>query len=123
MAGWLQARGVQPGDRVAILLENRPEWPLSYFGALLAGAVAVPLDPVSRWDLIQYALEQTRARVIFTFPQAPLTQLQELPFLEEIVVVGEPGAPGGKISYFTEVLDHPGIKPSFRSCAPATRTN
>ncbi len=104
VAGWLQAKGVQPGDRVALLLENRPEWPVSYFGALLAGAVAVPLDPVSRWDLIQYALEQTRARVIFTFPQAPLTQLQALPFLEEIVVVGEPAAPGGKISHFPEIL-------------------
>ena len=88
VAGWLQAQGVEKGDRVAILLENRPEWPMSYFGTLLAGAVAVPLDPVSRWDHIQYALEQTRARIIFTFPQAPLSQLQELPFLEKIVVVG-----------------------------------
>ncbi|MFI5332122.1 MAG: AMP-binding protein [Desulfobaccales bacterium] len=121
VAGWLQARGVQPGDRVAILLENRPEWPMSYFGALLAGAVAVPLDPVSRWDLIQYALEQTRARVIFTFPQAPLTQLQELPFLEEIVVVREPGAPGGKIGYFAEVLQSSGDQaelPVLRPAAP-----
>ena len=88
VAGWLQAQGVEKGDRVAILLENRPEWPMSYFGTLLAGAVAVPLDPVSRWDHIHYALEQTRAKIIFTFPQAPLSQLQQLPFLEKIVVVG-----------------------------------
>ena len=88
VAGWLQAQGVEKGDRVAILLENRPQWPMSYFGTLLAGAVAVPLDPVSRWDHVQYALEQTRAKIIFTFPQAPLSQLQQLPFLEKIVVVG-----------------------------------
>ena len=105
MAGWLQAQGVEKGDRVAILLENRPEWPMSYFGALLAGAVAVPLDPVSRWDHVHYALEQTRARIIFTFPQAPLSQLQELPFLEKIVVVGETGESGDKISNFPEVLE------------------
>ena len=108
VAGWLQAQGVQKGDRVAILLENRPEWPISYFGTLLAGAVAVPLDPVSRWDHVQYALEQTRARIIFTFPQAPLSQLQQLPFLEKIVVVGEAGESGGKIINFAEVLESSG---------------
>ncbi|MCX5893666.1 MAG: AMP-binding protein, partial [Deltaproteobacteria bacterium] len=89
VAGWLKAQGVQKGDRAAILLENRPEWPMSYFGTVLAGAVAVPLDPVSRWDQVRYALKQTQARIIFTFPQAPLSQLQQLPFLEKIVVVGE----------------------------------
>ena len=78
VARWLQTQGVVRGDRVAILLENRPQWPLSYFGILLAGAVAVPLDPVSLWDHIRYALEQTQAQVIFTFPQAPLDQLQQV---------------------------------------------
>ena len=100
VAGWLKAHGVEKGDRVALLLENGPEWPMSYFGALLAGAVAVPLDPVSRWDHIQHALEETQARIIFTFPQAPLSQLAELPLLEKIVVVGLSGEAGGKISQF-----------------------
>ncbi len=104
VAGWLQAQEVAPGDRVAILLENRPEWPESYFGALLAGAVAVPLDPVSRWDYLQHVLEETQARLIFTFPQAPFSQLEQLPFLEKIVVVGETEAAGGKIINFTAVL-------------------
>jgi long-chain acyl-CoA synthetase len=109
VAGWLKAQGVQKGDRVALLLENRPEWPMSYFGLLLAGAVAVPLDPVSRWDLIRYALEQTQTRIVFTFPQAPLLQLQELPFLEKLVVVGETGAAGEKIVNFTAVRKSPEI--------------
>jgi len=102
VAQWLRSQGVQPGDRVALLLENRPEWPLSYFGTLLAGGVAVPLDPVSRWDILSYALEQTQTQVIFTFPQAPLSQLQALPFLKKIVVVGEAGAGEGKIVNFGE---------------------
>jgi long-chain acyl-CoA synthetase len=104
VARWLQGQGVQPGDRVAILLENRPEWPLSYFGILWAGAVAVPLDPVSRWDQVQYALEQTQTQVIFTSPPAPLDRLQELPFLKKIVVAGETGAGEGKIVNFGEVV-------------------
>jgi long-chain acyl-CoA synthetase len=107
VAGWLQAQGVAQGDRVAILLENRPEWPLSYFGVLWAGAVAVPLDPVSRWDHLQYALEQTRARIIFTFPKAPLSQLERLPFLEKIVVVGLTGESGDNIINFADILKSP----------------
>jgi len=107
VAGWLQAQRVAKGDRVAILLENRPEWPMSYFGALWAGVVAVPLDPVSRWDHVHYALEQTRAKIIFTFPKAPLSQLEQLPFLEKIVVVGLTGESGDKILNFAEVLKSP----------------
>ncbi len=104
VAGWLQARGVAKGDRVAILLENCPQWPMSYFGILLAGAVAVPLDPVSRWDHIHYTLEQTRARIVFTFPKAPLSELERLPFLERLVVVGAGEAAGDRLTNFQEVL-------------------
>lgn len=118
VARWLKAQGVAPGARVAILLENRPEWPLSYFGVLLAGAVAVPLDPVSRWDFLSYALEQTRTRVIITFPQAPLTKLQEVPFLKKIVVAGETGATGGKILNFTEVLKATGNEEGLPRARP-----
>ena len=110
VAGWLQAQQVEKGDRVVILLENGPQWPISYFGTLLAGAVAVPLDPVSRWDHIDYALEQTRARLIFTFPQAPLAQLQQVPFLEKIVVVGLTGESTGNIINFSEVLQSSGLR-------------
>jgi len=41
---WLLANGLVPGDRVAILSENRPEWCLAYIGAVCGGLVAVPLD-------------------------------------------------------------------------------
>ena len=45
VAGWLaSAHGVQPGDRVLLASENRPEWPMAYFGIVKAGAVAVPVD-------------------------------------------------------------------------------
>jgi long-chain acyl-CoA synthetase len=118
VARWLQAQKLEKGDRVAILLENCPQWPISYFGALWAGAVAVPLDPVSRWDHIHYALEQTRVKVIFTFPQAPLSQLEELPWLEKIVVVGENGASNEKIINFAEVLKSSGSKAGLPVIGP-----
>ncbi|MHB8069428.1 MAG: AMP-binding protein [Desulfobaccales bacterium] len=118
VARWLRAQGVEKGERVALLLENRPEWPLGYFGTLFAGAVAVPLDPVSRWDFLSYALEQARTRVIFTFPQAPLSQLRQLPFLEKIVVAGETGETGDKVLNFAEVLKTPGRAEGLPSARP-----
>ena len=36
--------GLAPGDRVALISENRPEWAVAYFGLTAAGGVAVPLD-------------------------------------------------------------------------------
>jgi long-chain acyl-CoA synthetase len=43
-AGWLRAAGVAPGDRVAAMLPNGIAWTVCYYGTLLAGAVAVPLN-------------------------------------------------------------------------------
>ncbi|MDR2404268.1 MAG: AMP-binding protein [Spirochaetaceae bacterium] len=42
-AALLMDLGIRPGDRVLLLSENRPEWPVAYFGIALAGAVSVPL--------------------------------------------------------------------------------
>jgi len=43
-AGMLRQLGIGAGDRVVLMSENRPEWGISYFAILLAGATAVPLD-------------------------------------------------------------------------------
>ena len=43
-ANCLEHTGIKEGDRVLILSEGRPEWGMSYFGIILAGAVAVPVD-------------------------------------------------------------------------------
>jgi long-chain acyl-CoA synthetase len=45
VASFLIRSGVGPGDRVLLISENRPEWAMSYFGTLRAGASAVPVDP------------------------------------------------------------------------------
>jgi long-chain acyl-CoA synthetase len=42
-AVYLKDHGIKPGDRVMILAENRPEWPIAFFGIALVGAISVPV--------------------------------------------------------------------------------
>ena len=44
LAHVLVAHGIRPGDRVAIMLGNVPDWPLSWFAVLKVGAIAVPVQ-------------------------------------------------------------------------------
>jgi len=61
VAGGLAARGVAPGDRVAIVLRTEPAFLDAFFGAWLAGAVPVPLyPPVRLGRLDEYVASTTR---------------------------------------------------------------
>ena len=44
VAGLLRERGVEPGDRVGLMLPNVPEFAVVYYGVLRAGAVVVPMN-------------------------------------------------------------------------------
>ncbi|MBK6847914.1 MAG: AMP-binding protein [Proteobacteria bacterium] len=44
VAGFLQRQSVQPGERVMLLCENRPEWAMCYFGVIDRGCTCVPVD-------------------------------------------------------------------------------
>ncbi len=57
--------GVDSGDRVAIAMRNLPEWVMAFWGATLAGAVAVPLNAWWTGDELRYALEDSGATVAF----------------------------------------------------------
>ncbi|HYX42290.1 MAG TPA: AMP-binding protein, partial [Pyrinomonadaceae bacterium] len=46
-AAFFAGAGVRPGDRVMLLSHNAPEWGMTYFGVIKAGAICVPLDPES----------------------------------------------------------------------------
>ncbi|ABS04969.1 long-chain-fatty-acid--CoA ligase [Kineococcus radiotolerans] len=48
VAALLRAQGVRPGDRVALVLPNVPQFPVLYHGILRAGAVVVPMNPLLR---------------------------------------------------------------------------
>ena len=75
LAGHLQhTLGVQPGDRVAIAMRNRPEWAVAFVAASLAGAVPVPLNSYGLHDELAAALRLTTPRVLV----ADTTRLQRL---------------------------------------------
>jgi len=46
-AAFFASQGVKPADRVLLVSHNAPEWGMSYFGVLKAGATCVPVDPES----------------------------------------------------------------------------
>ncbi|MHB8351914.1 MAG: AMP-binding protein [Thermoplasmata archaeon] len=61
VAAGLVAAGVRPGDRVAALLFNTPEFPLLWFGTAKSGAVLVPLNTGLKGTLLRYELEDSQA--------------------------------------------------------------
>ncbi len=63
-AAVLRDKGVGPGDKVAMLLPNTPHFPLTYFGTLALGAVAVPVHALLKAEEIQYVLEDSGAKVL-----------------------------------------------------------
>src|SRR5439155_6874122 len=61
-AGALQKRGVAPGDRVLLLAENRPEWGITYFAVLKAGAAVVPVDSNATVDEVLNLVRSSKAK-------------------------------------------------------------
>ncbi|MFB6837007.1 long-chain fatty acid--CoA ligase [Streptomyces sp. NPDC056361] len=70
-AGLLRAEGVQPGDRVALMLPNVPEFVVLYYGVLRAGAVVVPMNPLLKTRETEYHLADSGAVWLFEWHQAP----------------------------------------------------
>ncbi len=65
VAGLLRERGVQPGDRVAIMLPNVPEFAVIYYAVMRAGAVAVPMNPLLKAREVTHYVADSGARLIF----------------------------------------------------------
>jgi long-chain acyl-CoA synthetase len=60
----LQALGLRPGDKVALLSENRPEWTIADFAVLASGGVTVPIYTSLTADQIKYIVGDSGARMI-----------------------------------------------------------
>jgi long-chain acyl-CoA synthetase len=58
--------GVKRGDRVAICLPNIPQFPIAFFGAVMAGAVVTPTNPLYTPSELQHQLTDSGSKVIVT---------------------------------------------------------
>src|SRR6202165_4674243 len=84
--GW----GLGKGDRVAILSENRWEWPVTDFATLAIGGLDVPLYPTLTPEQIGYMLRDSGAKVAVVSLREQyekLTHAGDLPELEHVVVM------------------------------------
>jgi len=66
LAHVLIAHGVRPGDRVAIMMRNLPDWPLSWFAVGKAGAVAVPVNARYREADLGFVLADSAPVMVLT---------------------------------------------------------
>lgn len=65
VATMLQSSGIGAGDKVAILGENSPQWPVAYFGILATGATTVPVLPDFQGPEVKSILEHAEVKSLF----------------------------------------------------------
>jgi len=125
LAAGLLALGIRRGNRVAIWASNREEWLIAQFGTARIGAILVNINPAYQSTELDYALNKVRARVLIMARQlkdsdylatlkklAPEIEaqavqdgvageldLQQLPALKHVVVLGDGELPAGAMSW------------------------
>ncbi|MFZ0861921.1 MAG: long-chain fatty acid--CoA ligase [Candidatus Sulfotelmatobacter sp.] len=94
----LHAWGVRPGDRIALLSENRPEWPMTDMASLLLGAVTVPLYTTLTAEQTAFVLNDSGCRTIFLSSDQqlhkilsilPQTQIERLVVMDPLEFNGD----------------------------------
>src|ERR1043166_9469389 len=85
----LASLGIRPGDRIALLSENRPEWSIADLAILSLGAINVPIYTTQAVDQIRYILTDSGTRAIFVSNKKlyrhAMEALEGLDFLEKII--------------------------------------
>ncbi|MDI3408602.1 class I adenylate-forming enzyme family protein [Streptomyces cavernicola] len=77
VAGHLAARGLGPGDRVAIMLQNTPHFVLALLGAWKAGATVVPVNPMYKAGEVRHVLHDAEVAALVCSDRAWDAYLRE----------------------------------------------
>ena len=110
VANLLVARGIQPGDKVALSCPNLPYFTIVYFGILKAGATVVPLNVLLKGREVAYHLDDSDAKAYFCFQGTA-----ELP-------IGQEGHAGFEASRRLRALLHDHRRPAAASPIEGTET-
>lgn len=119
-AGFLQREGLEPGGRVAVLLENSPEYVIAYYGTLAAGGTAVGVNPSARAREITSWLGHCGARWLVADPRHP-----DFPALVQathgscgVIAVSDVAVPG--VRAWADVIGGPAADPvALSDASPA----
>lgn len=95
VSGFLLEKGIEQQQKVVLFSNNMPEWGLSYFGILKAGATAIPLDPSLSAEEVAKFTEAGEASAILISPRL----FDQHPTLKELTNV--------PIYVFDEVFEMP----------------
>jgi long-chain acyl-CoA synthetase len=103
MASALRARGIAPGDSVAVLLPNCPQFTVAYYAVTALAAICVPANPLLKPAELEYIWGDSRAKLVVTAPPL-LANAQEaqraLPGLQTLVSTGaQPEMPEGVLTW------------------------
>jgi long-chain acyl-CoA synthetase len=92
----LVAIGIEPGDRVCILSDTRPEWTLTSYGISAAGAVVVPIYPTNSPNECKWVIGNSGARAVVVEDEVQAEKIDkvkdELPKLEHVIGIDSGGA-------------------------------
>ena len=101
--------GIQPGDRVALISENRPEWSIVDLAILSAGGVVVPLYTTQAPDQIRYILEDSGARALMISGGRVLKHaragFEGLDLLTDVIVFDPKSATGVNRAIILETIE------------------
>jgi long-chain acyl-CoA synthetase len=67
VAALLRDKGIEPGDRVGIMLPNVPYFGVIYYGVLRAGGVVVPMNPLLKGREVKFYVEDPGAKLLFAW--------------------------------------------------------
>ncbi len=105
----LASLGVKKGDRVALLSENRVEWPFSDLAILSLGAINVPIYPTLIPKQIEYILNDSEAKIIIVSKSDQTSKITEilknLPVLKYIIYMESPSTMNDKMLSFQQLAE------------------
>ncbi len=95
----LRELGLEPGDRVAILAKNSPQWMISDFALMMAGMISVPIYTTAGEKTISYVLEHSGAKAVF-LGKLETTAAAEATLSDiKVIAYPETNAPAGIIDH------------------------
>jgi crotonobetaine/carnitine-CoA ligase len=114
VANGFRSAGIAPGERVAVMLPNSPEFLYAHFGAIVAGLSPVPVNTAQRGETLAFLLRDSGVRGI-VIDDALWEQYEAV--REDVggmveVVRGEPPASASRAVALRDVLAGPAVEPA-----------